>query len=75
MDENKELLIATGKALFGERWQSDMARALGYADARSVRQWLADERPMPASVLPRLEDLLVDRQVEIEETLARFRSR
>lgn len=39
-------LIQAGQALYGERWQTDLAKALNI-DSRRVRQWLSDERPTP----------------------------
>jgi len=40
-------LETVGQALFGERWQTPMARALDVAD-RTVRRWLAgDDAPSP----------------------------
>lgn len=37
-----DLLRRTGEALYGERWQSALARALGVSDRR-VRAWAAGE--------------------------------
>lgn len=42
-------LIAAGEALFGPRWQSDVARLLA-VDDRRVRAWLAGERPIPPGI-------------------------
>lgn len=45
-----DLLRLTGEALYGPRWQSDLARDLGVAD-RTVRRWLAGaDRPRPGVV-------------------------
>lgn len=33
-------LVAAGQALYGERWQSDLARALNDINPRRVREWL-----------------------------------
>lgn len=42
-----DLLRRTGEALYGERWQSALARALGVSDRR-VRAWAAGEgQPHP----------------------------
>ncbi|MBX3482562.1 hypothetical protein [Phenylobacterium sp.] len=41
------LLTATGEALYGPRWQSDLARDLGVSD-RTMRRWAAgDDTPRP----------------------------
>ncbi|MBV5324401.1 MAG: hypothetical protein J0626_03560 [Rhodospirillaceae bacterium] len=36
MDEN--MIVTVGQALWGSRWQTDMAKALGVND-RTVRSW------------------------------------
>lgn len=41
---------ATGTAIFGERWQTAMARWLGLSDARSVRRWASGASPVPPQV-------------------------
>lgn len=46
---SSELLAACGEALFGPRWQSDMARLLSVND-RTVRYWVAGTSPVPAGV-------------------------
>lgn len=61
-------LIAAGRALFGERWQTDVARALG-VDSRRVRQWMAGERPIPAGVWPDLAGLVRQRQMTLKALL------
>ena len=58
---NIETLRAAGEAIFGERWQMPMARALGALhpegardsiDIRAVQRWVAGHRPVPAWVTP-----------------------
>ncbi len=47
MTDAENLLIEAGRALYGERWQSDLARALNVSD-RTVRRWASgEERPRP----------------------------
>ena len=43
-------LELTGQALYGDRWQTDLTRALGLSDSRRIRQWMAGERPIPVGV-------------------------
>ena len=43
------LLAETGEALYGPRWQSDLARDLGVSD-RTVRRWAAGTHDMPPGV-------------------------
>lgn len=54
-------LRAAGEAIFGERWQMPMARALGALhpegaresiDIRAVQRWVAGARPVPAWITP-----------------------
>ena len=54
-----DLLREAGEALYGPLWQSELARALGVAD-RTVRRWIAGERPVPAGLGPTLRGLLTD---------------
>lgn len=63
-------LALSGKALYGERWQTDLARDLGLSDARRIRQWMAGERPIPQGIAKELIDLLASRKLLIDETLA-----
>ena len=44
-----EELRAAGEALYGEQWQSPLARVLG-VDSRRVRHWLEGDRPIPAGI-------------------------
>ncbi len=43
------LLREAGEAMYGSRWQSDMARDLGVSD-RTVRRWVAGEFAIPPNV-------------------------
>lgn len=43
------LLVECGQALYGERWQSPLARDLGVAD-RTVRRWVAGTSDVPAGL-------------------------
>ncbi len=51
------LLRESGEALYGSRWQSELARALGVAD-RTVRRWAAGEWAVPPNVGQELRALL-----------------
>lgn len=62
-------LSAAGHALYGERWQTDLARDLGLGDARRIRQWLAGERPIPPGVWGDVAGLLRHRQMSIDSVL------
>jgi|AntDeeMinimDraft_5_1070356.scaffolds.fasta_scaffold21683_2 hypothetical protein len=65
----KDLLVNSGRALYGERWQTDLARDLGLSDGRRIRQWLSGERPIPEDIEKDLATLLKKRQRKIEKAL------
>ena len=69
--DKKEILIETGKVLYGDRWQTDLARDLGLSDARRIRQWLADERPIPDGVVRDLQNILINRQLKMADVLGK----
>jgi hypothetical protein len=62
-------LQRAGNLLYGERWQTDIARALR-VDARRVRQWMASERPMPANLGADIAALLRLRRAAISKFLS-----
>jgi len=68
--QTKELLTLTGRALYGERWQTDIARDLGLTDGRRVRQWLSGDRPVPPGVWKALAELLEERKRKLDCALA-----
>lgn len=51
------LLREAGRALYGERWQTDLARDLKVSD-RTVRRWDAETHAMPAGLWADLRTLL-----------------
>lgn len=62
-------LAQFGNAIFGEQWQSAMARTLGLSDSSRVREWLSGKRRIPVSVWAELGALLRKRQKTVEEVL------
>ena len=70
-----EELQTAGKLLYGERWQADLARALGY-EPRRLRQWLEvgkkSHRPIPPGTREKIIKLLEKRNKEIQEELLRL---
>lgn len=66
-----EQLRIIGEALYGERWQSDIARDLN-VDSRRVRQWLASERPIPAGIWVELAAKMRQRKQTIAGLLSSF---
>lgn len=49
-----------GEALFGPRWKSELARALGVTD-RTMRRWDAGTHPIPDTLAADLAKLKSDR--------------
>ena len=56
------LLREAGEALFGPRWQSEMARAL-ICSARTVRRWDEGSYPVPPAAWADIRALLRDRRM------------
>lgn len=69
-DCKKEMLIKAGRSLYGDRWQTDLARDLGLSDGRRIRQWLSGDRPIPDGVWNDIAELLTDRKILIDEALS-----
>jgi len=67
--KDKDCLIMVGTALYGDRWQTDLARELGYSDGRRIRQWLSGDRNISQGVRDKLVALLKAKQVVISDTL------
>ncbi|OLV32707.1 transcriptional regulator, partial [Acinetobacter baumannii] len=44
-----EELKQAGEILYGTQWQTELARAID-VDSSRVRQWMAEERPIPISL-------------------------
>jgi hypothetical protein len=62
----QHLITETGRALYGERWQTDMARDLGVSD-RTVRRWAAGtENPRPG-VYADLLRLCLERTAQLSD--------
>ena len=59
----KDKLIRIGTALYGERWQTDLAKALLMRDARAIRQWLSGERKIPVGLDVAI-DVLIEEKIE-----------
>ena len=58
------LLREAGEALYGPRWQSDLARDLGVSD-RTVRRWDAGQNGIPAGVWVELRTLTKTRSMAL----------
>ena len=62
-------LSTIGSALYGARWQSDLARDLGVAD-RTVRRWVAGTAAIPPALHSDLIALLDARSATISRLRA-----
>lgn len=67
------LLLACGRALYGDRWQSPLARDLGVAD-RTMRRWVAGSYPVPEGIAADLLRLVQERQGELRELAGRLKA-
>jgi len=56
-------LAKAGTLLYGERWQSDLARGLNVGDRR-VREWVAGDRKIPPGIWADIAALLRQRSSE-----------
>lgn len=63
-------LTIIGQNLYGDRWQTDLAKALGLSDARRIRQWLTGDRPIPPGVWADLAAMLRQREQSINNILS-----
>ena len=68
MTDHAATLRAAGSVLYGPAWQSELARHLGIAD-RTVRYWIAGERPIPAGVWGDIAALLERRGSELDDAI------
>ena len=72
MAKTPAILQDVGAALYGERWQSDLGRAVEVTD-RTVRRWLAGEtEPDMEVLLPQLQDLVRKRADLLAKVQARL---
>ena len=68
----KEQLIEIGRALYGSKWQEELAKNIINLDgipldSRRVRQWACGARPVPTWILPELKKLAEKRKEDILE--------
>jgi len=62
---NNDLFIRVGRALYGSRWQTELARELGYKDGRQIRQWISRQRPYPRNIKPVLAALSLHKSQDL----------
>lgn len=69
-------LFDAAVALYGERWQRSLARALGHNE-RTVRWWLEadDGHRLPRDLATRLDAIMAGRIAEISKARAKLKIR
>lgn len=58
------ILAQCGRALYGSRWQSEIARDLRVSD-RTMRRWASGANAVPDGVIDELRALLRQRRTEL----------
>lgn len=66
------LLVEAGEALYGPRWQTELARDLGVAD-RTMRRWVADTSAVPVGLYVDLLRLTQERAAVLDALAPRLR--
>lgn len=67
------LLAETGEALYGPRWQSDLARDLDIS-IRTMQRWAADSASMPVGVYVDLLRLTQERAALLDDLAERLKA-
>lgn len=65
------MLREVGEALYGPRWQADIARDIQVAD-RTVRRWAAGANKVPMSVLTELRAVCRERILILQDVIDRL---
>ena len=66
------LLVEAGEALYGPRWQSELARDLDVSD-RTMRRWAAGTVDVPQGLYLDLLRLTQERAEKLDELASRLR--
>ncbi|NPE57714.1 transcriptional regulator [Dickeya dadantii] len=59
-------LASAGEALYGQQWQSALARELD-VDSRRIRHWMSGERPIPAGIRAEIAALCKRRTIALSK--------
>ena len=66
------LLVEAGEALYGPRWQTELARDLSVAD-RTIRRWVAGTSEVPTGLYLDLLRLTQERAAALDALAPRLR--
>lgn len=66
------LLVECGEAMYGPRWQAELARDLSVSD-RTMRRWVADTSAVPAGLYTDLLRLTQERATELDVLAGRLK--
>ena len=66
------LLHDCGEAMFGPRWQTDLARVVGVSD-RTIRRWSIGDVDVPPGVWMELLRLTQERAMELDALVDRLK--
>lgn len=66
------LLQECGEALYGPRWQTDLANALGVSD-RTMRRWAAEPGSVPRGIYTDLHRMALERAMALEALAERLK--
>lgn len=69
---SNKLLKDTGEALYGPRWQSDLAKEMDVSD-RTVRRWVAGADDMPSGVALDLWRICEEKIADLEDVVERLK--
>jgi DNA-binding transcriptional regulator YdaS (Cro superfamily) len=67
------LLVECGEALYGPRWQCELARELGVSD-RTVRRWIAGAQRVPSGVWLDLLRITQERAAQLDALAPKLRA-
>lgn len=68
-----KLLHDAGEALYGPRWQSDLARDLQVSD-RTIRRWASGADDLPAGVALDLWRICLERTADLDSVIERLKA-
>lgn len=72
MVNNSLLLREVGEAMYGPRWQSELARDLDVA-IRTMQRWAAGDAPLPAGLYLDCLQLATERAAMLDDLIDRLK--